>query len=574
MDLHVQETNKAMISYEMELFTYYLFKNYPRYENGPVYTKEYEDILAILEFYLNRLTACNDDTISELMTNLRFSLTYYMRKTSDQVRELAEKDVHKHYTTRDRYNKNLDLKNMCCYEAPLFTVKDLEHIDKLEPKDRTKITDGFKNAASHDKTITNLDYSFVIKNCREDTKLSISNFFECVKNTVEILEGPSLYVKVPEGPMMELTDEYWKSRDPSQITARKKYIPLMELIGHLDKVVDMSPNFLGSQIAKDLDDMRDNHVRPYDVLLSEIGERDSDLESTDSTPGYVYGRMSEIGSAMALHRMASFIRIAHSIFNASKMEKTGSTKYISLRFNVKSLMRLLDPEIFGKITFSDMVIVSDDEDMYDEYTKYLVKEVGFKKDAENGSYSREYDLSGIQNEWCPSGRQKDRALPVGCISYIRSIRRVECDEVLNAMPNMNNNSVILVSKDNLDLVETIASGLKKAGKRNIRFIIIKGDDSFVSVNESVDDIIEVGVKDCEESLYNVHSNGIIVKRQMASAKTIEAIYKDCKIKLNRNAPASELLEKCIERKVKDPHEAIQNAAVKEFLQLSRSLTEE
>ncbi|UAL07656.1 MAG: hypothetical protein KRP56_07600 [Candidatus Methanogranum gryphiswaldense] len=574
MNLQIQETNKAMISYEMELFTYYLAENYPRYEEGPVYTKEYEDILAILEFYLNRLTSCNDDTIGELMTNLRFSLTNYMKITAEQVKDVSDSGRYRHYTTRDRYSKNMDLRNICCYEAPLFTVKDLEHIDKLEPKDRTRVAEGFKHAASNDESINNFDYSFIVRNSREDTRDSISSFLNCIKNTVDgNLEGPSLYVRVSEGPLMELSDRYWNSGDSFQKDTRKKYIPLKELITYLENVIEMSPHFLGSQIYKDLEDMRENHIRPYDVLLAEIGERDSDLESTDSTPADVYKRMEDKCQLNDLIKMAIFIRAVHSIFSGSKVDKTGSTKYISLKFSIKSLMRLLDPEIFGKISFSDMVIVSDDNRMYDEYCRYLIKDVGFKYDDETGAFSREYDLSGIQTGWGSSGRQKERALPTGCISHIRSIRKIKCDDAVNILPKLNNNSVILVDKKNLDLVETMAGGLKKAGKKNIRFIIIKGDDSFVSVNENIDDVIEVGVKDCKESLYNVHSNGIVIKRQMASAKTIEAICMDCKIELDKDGIASQLLEEKISGITNDPYESIRNTAVKEFLELSRSLTE-
>ncbi len=574
LNLQVQETSKAITIYEMELFAYYLVKNYPRYENGSEYTKEYEDILAILEFYMNRLTSCNDDTIGELMTNLRFSVTSYMNITSNQVKEFSETGRYRYYTTRDKYNKMTDIKGLCYYESPLFTIKDLEHIDRLGPKDRSSVTEGFKNISSRDESQCNFDYAFIMRNVENTTQDSIMAFFDVVTNTIDgMTEGPSLYVRVSEEPLVSLTKEYWNSRDLLQSRSKKNYMPLIELIHHVENVINISPNFLGSQISKDLDDMRENRVRAFDVLLSEIGERDSDLESTNSTPGEVYDRMKREDHLSELESMARFIRVLHCILYGSKVDKTGSTKYITLRFGMRSFMRLLDPEIFGKVPFPDMLIVSDKDEMYNEYLEYLKNEIGFKQDGDTGALSHEYDLSGIQAGWGLSKRQKSRALPQGCISHIRSIKMITCEETINVLTNLKGYTVILVDKKDLDKIETIIGSLNKPDKKNLRFIIIKGDETFVSVNENIDDTVEVGVTDCRGSLYNIHSNGIVVKRQMASERTMTAICIDCSIDLNKNSTMSDLLKEKTRMDVSTPYEGLRNSAVKEFLEISRSLTD-
>ena len=221
--LNVQDPNKAVISLSYELYTYLvctkllshrLGAGYPaakaRLDKGEVasnFTEAeskalhdvFNDVTAIMEFSLNKLTAYAEDSISDIMRFVRFSAAYYLG---------IDRNPNSVHTSGKTLN------------TAFFSSSQLRAIPSI--RYGNEWASGIEEPISVPAVIKR--YTASAKGEKNDP----SDYFSVIRDTVEMnLQSPTLYVDVDDAPFLE--GICWNSIQKSQVPCSHHVVPLMYL---------------------------------------------------------------------------------------------------------------------------------------------------------------------------------------------------------------------------------------------------------------------------------------------------------------------------------------------------------
>ena len=240
------------------------------------------------------------------------------------------------------------------------------------------------------------------------------------------------------------------------------------------------------------------------ALLGFIETRDTVLNSSAVSASSVAKSYSDNAGRKALAECMLYGRILHCIFAGSTMEENGRKMWIYPKFTVSSMLRMMDPEIFGcRVYLPNMIFVTDTDRSMRLYDRYL-NDLGF--DSVPAHHGKSYqkvidDLERYEVSWRPSGRVKNVRI-YGCFGHMRSVSRIPPDEFCSSSIGKYRHGTVFVCDESrkAEIIRAVRYGVRAEGLRNRiwRIVVIldpdlKGSRTYSSLDVTDGNIMEIGV---------------------------------------------------------------------------------
>ena len=228
--------------------------------------KKCSDILAFVEFYINRLTSLNDDLIKNNMTSARHLLAHFADFRKDSPKDFKDNPLIFNIEGKnDTYRAHQDI---CNVKSVIFDKFD--HVNRSSPK--------VKKVFFHDELNT----------VGKGYYVGFGDLFEVIRDNPDVNLYVSLIGALPEG-IKALHESYWKGRDEQQLTSSRKLIPLDELVKYLSDLYEKMRDGteLGRKLRYVIDrdemDFRYGTLSPLNPFIGHLRPRDEDFETSHSS---------------------------------------------------------------------------------------------------------------------------------------------------------------------------------------------------------------------------------------------------------------------------------------------------
>ena len=402
----------------------------------------YEDILAMAEFYQNRITSQGDPAIERMMTHLRFSAAYLLR--IDQSRA----QMHEH----PRSNKKLN--------TAMF---------------RHDLKDDFRE-------ISHLDYNGLdLKKMVASTELDAVRMLEVLENVhgsavvdyydriLSSMEGKgSFFVRLEDDENIPI----WESLMPGQISEYKsgRYVPLFGLISSLTV---NAPLCLRSTMDKDYKDLCNGCIRMMAPAMGRIKNRDNDLESSLVTAK----ELSEKYDKGTIDGVMCFVRFLDCIF-ANAFNERGK---VELALSFRGLIRMLNPKLFGwNYNVPPAVFCTTSREPYETFRK------GIYRTSENGVISMEC-VKVAQCEWTMGKRMKEANRPLGGVCKVPEPVYIHASELPSYLEGTKEPVAIITDLENVNDIDSYLSSFTRVpDKAKVKFVgIIEELPRVVFINSMI-----------------------------------------------------------------------------------------
>lgn len=486
----------------------------------------FDDCLDFCEYILNRITPHSDKAIRSLMIHARFSMAYILCiDPSESI----------HSRTRKGRTKNLAA---------------FSHTNN--------IGDEFREISHYYYDIRSLTGVHLdIYSCCETIRI-LDIEYRCARYYRTILSEvsgrrPSLMVQLPpESPIV---------RGGSAIRTHggDRYLPLLHLVSELDGMCERIPPLMFHD-RRDTADMRNDRVCEDEAMLGRVRVRKPDLESSPSSISTAYG--NNRGIATGLMR---FARLVECIMSGSVVEG----RRITLSFRNESLLRMLDPDLFGKRYVTPTVVFAGCDGFREMYEKMLS---GF----EHGS--NRYEIkSGASNTagciWKYSGRQNVAFRTNGIMCIVLPPMSRSTDSLLTPIPrtgeetNWYSPSMLVSRKDTMSPVILVSdpkgvfeleSGLgdpaRSVHAEWVRMIVevdadFSGHTPMMTRNRDSNEIPLVVISEPGE-LFDLQTEGVLPRCRNAANRILNELEQ---LRLNdaKTLAAVEMLKECCRTALKD-----------------------
>lgn len=450
----------------------------------------FNDALCFCEFFLNRITPLSDKMIKDILVHTRFTLSYVLS----------------------------------------VDPTDPEHSLTIKGKTRNlamfRLTDNNNNDLRH---ISHIEY---------DTRIICKRFgsgeYSCsqIVGAMDMGDTCSEYYDTILGDLVGRTGRI--TVDTGDATAILGYddgrVPLVQLISELERRCSrIEP--LCYHISRDVSDMSNGRVCEDESMLANVRVRDSNMESSP------IGIDEACKNNPAIVEEAIwFIRLLNCILSTSKSDN----HVLDLKFHIESLMRLLDPDLFGRrYAAPDMTFV-ECEKLRDRY----IMSLGF--DSLDGfcrisgvSDQESTTWDSFERDWKYSSRQggpvRDERLVCvigkpgsATIGDFEPWKAVDRPLVVNRPPRGRGHgpTTILVTDrtHRFDLVSRLGSPANREMCQNIRMlVVVTGDEgTMVMRNRDSNEIPEIVVNDIEE-LFNIHTEYVIPRMRIAASDIMSSM---------------------------------------------------
>ncbi len=535
-NIHLQDSTKALNALEAEFLAYslcseFLAYNFPedharietwlrlprsqeRKGDGPsdreveVLDAIFEQVVSVVEFSLNRLTAYTDSSMSDIMDGVRFSVARFLKVGR------ARAGAHE---IRRKFN------------SALFSRKELHCIPSL--KYSFQWAGSLHDTASYDEVVD--AYYRWNPSDRDGPRM----YYNTVRNTVDrIYSGPAVYVEVPdESPWADcLISDCWHLEGGGrQCGALRRLVPLMELVDVLADVCSADPA-LSVQAEADYQDMRCDVLVANAALLGFVGKRNDDIDSSVLKTSDVTAAYSSPEGAAMLRRCMLVARVLDCIIAGASVERRGRKSSLYFGFRPSLMLRMLDAEMFGgEVYLPNMVFVTSDDGAMNRYSEYL-GEMGFvEAEASHGKGFRKTvdDLENLEVRWSPGGRVKNVKIK-GLFGDIRSVSLIPPADFLGMDLGRLRRGTVVVCEPSFkrEVIRAIRAASKRPGAdrdRLWRVVVLldgglRGDRTYSSVEFSDSNIVEIGLSNCFQ-LFDTHSNGILVKTRTALGSAMDVL---------------------------------------------------
>lgn len=441
--LYLDQAEKAIVTFEMDIAACYIYRRLVahvfgsddvirRLEKDEEPTEAemdkldnvFEDMLALLEFYLNRMTSLGDPAIERMMIHLRFTAAYLLHI------DAARAAKHKH----PRSNKKL---NTAMFRHD--QKDDLTEISHLDYKrcDLKKLVYG-----------NEMDYRKICEVLDTVTHKEYREYYRFILDSIDG-DGP-MYVRLADSEEGSDEERIWKTIVKDTYPRKGRlFTGLFDLV---DAMIASSPDFLRYYVREDMRDMSYGRIAVNAPAMGEIRNRDDDLESSLHTieevlKAYPDGLMSEICFA---------VRILDTVFGNS-VEDRGR---LELTMSFRGMIRMLNPMLFGWNYVLPPVVFCMDDPSYHERFIHGIKEV-----SKAGVLILE-PISVAQSQWTFGKRMKASSRANGGLCRIPSPFLVKPKDLPEFMATHKTPSVFATDDRNFTQVSAYLSSFTKTEDRN------------------------------------------------------------------------------------------------------------
>ncbi len=523
-NIHLQDSTKALNALEAEILAYSLCSEFlhfnfpddherivtwlrtsrkdevaseaPSEEELAKIDEIYEQVLTVVEFALNRLTAYAESSMADIMNGVRFSVARCLKV--GRVRAPR-------HEVRRKFN------------TALFSRREIHGMPSM--KYSAQWASNVPEIASYDEVVD----AYYRWNPSDSDGPRM--YYNTIRNTVDgTYFGPSMYVEVQdEAPWADrLISDCWHfDRDGRQCRALRRLVPLMELV---DTLADVSSAdaALSAQAYADYADMCCDVLVANAALLGFVGKRNDGIDCSSLKTSEVTAAYSSPEGVAMLRRCMLVSRVLDCIIAGATVEKMGRKSALYFGFRAVGMLRMLDAEMFGReVYLPNMVFVTPDDKVMNLYSVYL-EDMGFvEAEASHGKGYRKTvdDLENLEVRWNPGGRAKNVKVK-GLFGDIRSVSRISPEEFLKKDLSAFRKGTIIACESSFKhaVIRAIRAASRRPGADRDRLwrIVVLLDDSlggnrtYSAVDFSDSNIVEIGLSNFFQ-LFDTHSNGILVK---------------------------------------------------------------
>ncbi len=453
-------------------------------EERRVIDEVYEDVLAVTEFYMNRLTPDSDRNISDVMDGVRFACCHHL--------DIHNPDSSARCTKNRKSKKNKGVG----YNSALFGYDDIHNIPFMDVRKDDRIPD------------LPADYGTLYR--LFDGRFRIGENLAVSEATASGLPG-GITVKVPVA----------LSPDGE--------MPFMELVSGIMDVCRSHPPF-DFQVNADLTNMRTDRLCPGAPFLGMVGKRDDDLDNTHEK------RLSDLMARLdaldpdAARDIAMFFRITDCILMGSEVrEVPGRRKRMDVTPKVDPLMLLtmMDDEMFGGMVHLSDILFVDAPSMVESYVDHL-KLLGFRfQGGIHGSCELvSEDLRRFYGEWRYSGRSRGEH-STGTMLRIDSVSSCAMAVCEDRIRGSERPLILVTHRPDRRQLIAITDGFKtKAERSRVKALVVVDPDTgrggYSCIDDRSADYIEFGVRDMH-GLFGIHSNGSFERTALALDDMAETV---------------------------------------------------
>lgn len=450
------------------------------------------NILAFLEFYLNRFTPLTDDTMRKYLSDARFTIA-----------KLTEYTVGEDAPTKVGQVVN----------PLLFNQDDLDEMSRFNIESRTIVPKGVK--MDHSRIMGALANANIMST---DYDNALESMFGGTKDPADGYHDLFVSVRTDSG----CTDGYLKERarrfwerfpdGDSQAGSSETLLPLIELIDVLRRLVrEEGSGVLMRAIDDDVFDFSVGKLRPYDIMMNSIGRRDDKLNESRS----VMSTLASLDDGAVVRDVAEFARILHCIMMGSVVSPK---KTVRFAFNHSDLLRLMDPALFDRNYPSRLIFVSDDRTMEEGYRGYLSERLYDVIDDTilrlNATTSDRLGVLWPENDSAPNRVERD---------FSRTQIRISTKACRDLCRKDLERSVLVTDVDDLDRLKWRLYEIDPSGDPVVTAVVFNNHHYF-SQRIGYESLIEIGIRrDDYATLHGIHRNGIDCRRRNAIDSALFAI---------------------------------------------------
>ena len=444
----------------------------------------YEDVLAVTEFYMNRLTPDSDRNISDVMDGVRFACCHRL--------DIHDPDSAARCTKIRKSQKNKG----AGYNSALFGYDDIHNIPFMDVRKDDRIPD------------LPADYGSLYRIF--DDRFRIGENLAVSEASVSGLPG-GIAVRVPAA------------------ISRNEEMPFMELVSGIMDVCRSHPPF-DFQVNADLTNMRADRLCPGAPFLGMVGKRDDDLDNThEKRLGDLMARLDALDPDAA-RDIAMFFRIADCILMGSGVEEVpGRRKHMNVtpRLDPLMLLTMMDDEMFGGMVHLSDILFVDAPGMAESYVDYL-KHLGFRfQGGVHGSCELvSEDLRRFYGEWRYSGRSRGEH-STGAMLRIDSVSSCAMAGCGDRIRRSDRPLILVTHRPDRRQLIAITDGFKiKAERSRVKALVVIDPDTgrggYSCIDDRSADYIEFGVRNMH-GLFGIHSNGSFERTALALDDMAEAV---------------------------------------------------
>lgn len=446
------------------------------------------DVLAVVEFYMNRYSGVSDDLIHDYMVVPRHTLAHltgYRVRESPPIRDCPL-----------AFNRT-EAEEVFTFRSELFT-------------------EGFGWDFREGRS--DADERMFHHISQEGGARGFAPFFEAALGP-GTPSGTDIYVLL-DGEMpdevLSAYERYWTdSGREGQLGASRRYMPLTELMEVLTAAVDDVPErFIGLRytVDRDIRDMGAGLICPLDAFLGRIRDRDANFETSESSLTAIHAADPEL-----IRYAALYSRALHSLLMDTVETRSG----LELHFTSRCLARLADPVSFDRSYPAPMVFTESAKGVCAAYSGALA-DCGYTRDGH--VMVRPNADSPLAPDWRDVGKgPKSRML--------RERRGTKSRLTLASWPPdekvweeaVERGMLFVSSADRPEEAEQAAASL--GCTRNVGITVLYGTEGYVSVRHDIPGTVEVGVPDIL-GLYLLHRNGLDARREAAVDRAIRPYEAD------------------------------------------------
>ena len=449
--------------------------------------------LDFCEFFLNRTTPLSDKAIWSIMVHVRFTLAYI-----------------------------LGMHDLCG-----------SHI--LKRKGRTKsLTEFSHTGSSRDefREVSHIVYDCTVMDGMELRNYSVDEILEMCgleercdgyyRTILSDVSGNGSNLLVDMGDAEVIPDGLGDVATSVDGTAK---VPLMDLVRSLSGIMDSVPA-LRYHLDRDLTDMRNNRVFEDDALMGRVRVRDANMESSPMGIDSAY-RDNE----RSAEEITRFVRILNCVMSGSEVDGRDSHTII-LRFECRTLLRLLDPDLFGRRYVSPKVFFYECRPAMERYSR-IIERVG---DGSHTIRIRSNAADMAKCAWSYSNRQVSVRRDSGYLCFIErpvAIGQPDIQDPSAHSPLGGKNlpvfPFIIVTDDvhAFQLMSSLGSPSRKAIRQRVRIIAVidpdwSGSCPSVTVNRDSDEIPRVIVRSPED-IFDVHTECAVPLSRKAAVRISDTL---------------------------------------------------
>ena len=512
--LAVDDVGKAVSTFEMDVFTCHLAlrmisakSGVPVSElydgskpgrirsdiGGEVHDRVFNDVTCFCEFFMNRILPLSDKMIKDILVHTRFTLSYILS---------VDPTVPGHSVTVKGKTRNL----------AMFRLKDNDN-----------------NDLHH---ISHFDYN---------SRLVCENFgcgeYSCahIVDVLGIGDECARYYDTILGELAETGERILVDlgRDADSLDSMERSVPLTRLIADLEDRCG-KVEALRYHIRRDVSDMSHGRVCEDESMMANVRVRDNDIES--SPEGIDEAYRNNVG---IVEEAVWFVRILSCVLSKSKL----IDHRINLEFHIESLMRLLDPDLFGRRYVAPDMVFVECEALRERYVRnFSLNSLDGKRRIRGEADSKSETWKAFERTWKYSDRKGSpvREEELVCIvkkpesAPLRKFEPWEGTDPYRPTPvrktprrkGQKPTSIMVTDEGHVfDLVSDLGAPGNKDKCQDVRLLVVVTDSPGVMVtrNRDSDEIPEIRVGDLRD-LFDIHTEYVIPKMAHAAA-SIRAIMR-------------------------------------------------